>query len=438
MDLSIAGVTAAQPQRAPGRYGPALAILATVFFMWGFISVLNDVLAPHLKSVFELTYFKAMLVQGVFFSAYFLMSMPAAWALERIGYKRSIALGLVVTGLGALIFVPAATLPSYGVFLTGLFVLATGITILQVAANAYVAILGPAKTSSSRLNLVQAFNSLGTTLAPWFGGAVILARSTSGAAHGETVLSLQQRMQDALAVRAPYVGIAIVLFILAAVIFAWKLPAMTSARGGAATAHGDSVWRHPRLILGIVAIFLYVGAEVAVGSVLINYIASSGVGDMSHEAAAKYVSYFWFGAMAGRFIGAGLMRKIEPGLLLGLVTAGALVLICTSIMTGGQVALWSIVLVGLCNSIMFPTIFTLSIEGLGPLTGRGSGLLIMAIAGGGLLPLIQGFLADHIGLRLSFIAPAACYLYLLFFALRAKGAHPGAPALEGEAPHVAG
>jgi FHS family L-fucose permease-like MFS transporter len=404
-----------------GTHRAALAILASVFFMWGFITALNDILVPHLKSVFDLTYARSMLVQFVFFGAYFLMALPAAKLLERTGYKNAIALGLLTTGIGALIFVPAATLPSYGVFLGGLFVLATGITILQVAANPYVTLLGPPETASSRLNLVQAFNSLGTTVAPVLGGSLILSHSLSGTSVNSTaVFTLAQRMADALTVRAPYIGIAAVLFALAVIIFLWRLPALRTQRDPR-TAAQDSVWRHSRLVLGLGAIFVYVGAEVSVSSFLINYISSPRVGDMSHAAASSYVSLFWGGAMLGRFAGSGIMRRIPAASVLTAVALGAILLLATTMLTSGHTALWAIVLVGLMNAIMFPTIFSLAIEGLGDLTAQGSALLIMAIVGGAVIPLLQGVLADHFGLRIAFILPVLCYCYIMVFALRCRG-----------------
>ncbi len=415
--MSASSPTSASPGPA-NTPRPALSILACVFFMWGFITALNDILVPHLKAVFELSYARSMLIQFVFFGAYFLMALPGAKLLERTGYKPAIALGLLTTGLGALIFVPAATLPSYGVFLTGLFVLATGITILQVAANPYVTLLGPPATASSRLNLVQAFNSLGTTVAPVLGGALILGHSVSGTTvNGAGVFSLAQRMADALAVRAPYIGIAAVLFGLAGIIAAWRLPALP-ARPDARARGQDSVWRHPRLVLGLGAIFFYVGAEVSVSSFLINYISSVRVGDMSHAAASSYVSLFWGGAMLGRFAGSAIMRHVPAPNMLACVALGAIALLATTMLASGHLALWAIVCVGLMNAIMFPTIFSLAIDGLGSLTAQGSALLIMAIVGGALIPFLQGLLADHLGLRLAFVLPVACYAYIFFFALR--------------------
>jgi FHS family L-fucose permease-like MFS transporter len=395
-----------------------LAILASVFFMWGFITALNDILVPHLKSVFDLTYAQSMLVQFVFFGAYFLMALPAAKLLERSGYKNAIALGLLTTGIGALIFVPAATMPSFGLFLAGLFVLATGITLLQVAANPYVTLLGPPETASARLNLVQAFNSLGTTVAPALGGALILSHSLSGiSVNSAATFTLAQRMADALTVRAPYIGIAAVLFALAVIIFLWRLPALRTQPSAQAQ---DSVWHHRRLLLGLGAIFVYVGAEVSVSSFLINYISSPRVGGMSHAAASSYVSLFWGGAMLGRFAGSFIMRRIPAASVLAAVAMGGILLLATTMLTSGHTALWAIVLVGLMNSIMFPTIFSLAIEGLGDLTAQGSALLIMAIVGGAVIPLLQGILADHFGLRLAFILPVLCYLYILSFALHCR------------------
>ena len=394
--------------------------------MWGFITVLNDVLVPHLRSVFALSYTEATMIQFVFFGTYFLAALPSAWILERLGYKRSIAGGLFTTAAGALLFLPSATLPSYGLFLCGLFILASGITMLQVAANPYVAMLGPPETASSRLNLVQAFNSLGTTVAPFFGGLLILANSTSGTSDAGRVLTHAERLQDALAVRPPYAGIAAVLVMLGLLILMWNFPRLETRReeeGGT----GPSLLREKRLLFGIGAIFFYVGAEIAVGTFLINYISSAHVVPMTHSEAAFYVSLFWGGAMTGRFLGAGLMRSVLPSLLLGAAALGAALLLGTTILSAGWVALWAVVLVGLMNSIMFPTIFTLSIEGLGDRTARASAYLIMAIVGGALVPLLQGVVADCFGLAASFAVPFLCYFYVAAFAFHCRR-HPAASA----------
>jgi len=408
-----------QAAPAPGidapRYRGALVILATIFFMWGFVTVLNDVLVPHLKAVFELSYTQSLLIQFVFFSTYFLLALPGARLIEWIGYRYAIATGLTATGIGALLFLPAATLVSYPFFLGALFVIACGITLLQVAANPYVTMIGPRETASSRLNLVQAFNSLGTALAPAFGSLLILAQSTSGTALHEGMLTQAQRSADAMVVRLPYVGIALLFFALALIIARWPLPQL-AAEDRPDLRRGGAIWRHPRLLLGIGAIFLYVGAENCVGSFLINYVSQPSVGNMSHADAAFYVSLFWGGAMLGRFAGAWIMRKLQPAALLGAMAVAACALIALSIGGRGYFALWTIVLVGLTNSIMFPTIFSLAIGGLGHLTQRGSGLLIMAIIGGALLPMSQAVLADRFGLRIALALPTLCYLYILYFA----------------------
>jgi len=403
------------------RYGGALATLATIFFMWGFATVLNDTLVPHLKAVFQLNYAQSLLVQFIFYLAYFLMSLPWAKLLERIGYKRSVVVGLTIMAAGAGLFVPAAKLQSYEWFLGALFVLASGITLLQVAANPYVAVIGPSDSASSRLNLVQAFNSLGTTVAPIFGGMLIFARSTTGTAQGgggDGAVSAATRAADAQAVELPYILIALVLLVLAAVIWRTRLPDIGSAqrRTSKAERRKASLWRHRNLVFGVPAIFIYLIAEIGIGSTLVNYLALPSIGNMSHLAAAKYVSFFWGGAMVGRFLGALFMRWVRPQIMLAAVSLGALALTLTSIATSGQVAMYAIILVGLCHSIMFPTIFTLGIKGLGSLTEEGSGLLIMAIAGGALSAL-QGVIADRVGLQLSFLLPAACYVYVLFYAV---------------------
>lgn len=404
---------------AGARYGGALAVLATIFFMWGFATVLNDTLVPHLKSVFRLNYAQSLLIQFIFYLAYFLMSLPWAKLLERIGYKRSVVVGLAIMAVGAGLFVPAAQLQSYECFLGALFVLASGITLLQVAANPYVAVIGPAESASSRLNLVQAFNSLGTTVAPIFGGMLIFARSTTGTAQGaggEGAVSAASRAADAQAVELPYILIALVLLLLAGVIWRTRLPDIGSGqRRDKAARRTASLWRHRNLVFGVPAIFIYLIAEIGIGSTLVNYLALPSIGNMSHLAAAKYVSFFWGGAMVGRFVGALLMRWVRPQVMLAAVSIGALALTLISVATSGQVAMYTIILVGLCHSIMFPTIFTLGIKGLGPLTEEGSGLLIMAIAGGALSAL-QGVIADRVGLQLSFLLPAACYVYVLFYA----------------------
>ena len=394
----------------------ALGTLSILFFMWGFCTVLNDVLVPHLKAVFETNYVQTMLIQFTFFGTYFLLSLPSAKLIERVGYRYSIGIGLSVMALGCLIFFPAAAIPSFNLFLTALFVLAAGITLLQVAANPYVAILGPERTASARLNLAQGFNSLGTLLAPLFGGLLILGRTKAGTTTGDLVQTLQDRMADARSVQMPYLGIAVVLFAIAVLFWTVRLPDFSAHPTTEARAR-DSLWRHKNLVAGAVAIFAYVGAEVSIGSLLINYMASPHISHMTTAEAANYLSYYWGGAMVGRFvIGAIMMRFAAPSTILADNCVAAVVLIALSMAANGQIAMWAILLVGLCNSIMFPTIFTLSIRGLGPLTGRGSGVLIMAIFGGAIVPLLQAAVADNFGLTISFAIPVVCYVYIWLFA----------------------
>ncbi len=310
------------------RYGLALSVLATVFFMWGFATVLNDILVPHLKAVFELNYAKSLLIQFVFYLAYLLMSLPSAKLLERIGYKPSIIVGLMGMALGALMFVPAAVFVSYGIFLTALFVLGTAIALLQVAANPYVAVIGPPETASSRLNLVQALNSAGTMIAPMFGGMLILGRSASGTASADAVsaLSQAQRIADAQAVRLPYILIAVILIVLALIVWRTRLPALGAATRRAAREERKkhSLWRHRNLVFGVPAIFIYLIAEIGVGSTLVNFISMPDIGAMSHERAADYLVLFWGGAMVGRFVGAAIMRFVSSEHLLAFVSVCAL------------------------------------------------------------------------------------------------------------------
>jgi MFS transporter, FHS family, L-fucose permease len=401
----------------------ALTVVTTLFFIWGFITVLNDVLVPHLKSIFDLSYAQAGLIQFAFFTAYFIFSLPAAKIVDTLGYKKTMVVGLFTMGVGALLFIPAARVPSYPLFLGALMVVAAGMTALQVAANPYVSVLGPAATASSRLNLAQAFNSLGTTIAPYLGGMLILTAAPK-AMEVVRQMSTEARqaysIQEASSVKMPYLIIAIVLFVLACAIAMFKLPPVPSAE-----KHGkvsDSVWKHRNLALGTIAIFMYVGAEVSIGSYLINYIHLAEIGNVPIFAAARYVSYYWGGAMVGRFIGSAILQKVSTQKVLGIAALVASLLVCTSMLSFGHLAMWSIILVGFFNSIMFPSIFTLGIAGLGPLTGDGSGFLVMAIVGGALIPWLQGKLADQSGLHHAFILPAICYLYIVYYAF--KGSKP--------------
>src|SRR2546428_4882210 len=424
------------------NYSGPLAILTTLFFMWGSLTSLNDVLIPYVQHVFKIELAASMLIQTAFFSAYFVFSIPAAKIIDWIGYKRAIVVGLFTMVIACLGFFPAAKIPSFPFFLVALILLATGITILQVAANPYVAVLGQPQTASSRLNLTQAFNSLGTTIFPWIGAHLILR--TTAVAMG------QSASQAADAVIRLYVYFfATALTLLAIGIGLSKLPKMESAGHHIGEKISDSVSRHPNLVFGAIVIFVSVAGEVAIGTSIANYLALDNIGGFLSAAAipdaaaryraalgeaAKYISLYWMGAMIGRFIGSALLQKIKPGKLLAFAAMMAGLLVTTSVLTSGHVAMWSILSVGLFNSIMFPCIFTMGIAELGPLTGDGSGILNMAIVGGAIIPWIVGKAGDSINhhyypgmiqgetswgqaIHYALIGAALSYLYILFFAV---------------------
>ncbi|MEO9216580.1 MAG: L-fucose:H+ symporter permease [Rhodanobacter sp.] len=401
----------------------AMGVLTTIFFMWGLLTALNDILIPHLKSTFQLDYAQVMLVQSTFFGAYFLMALPAGKLVAALGYKNGVVAGLAIAAVGALGFWPAAGLHVYGAILAALFVLATGITVLQVAANPYVSLLGPEKTSSSRLTLAQALNSLGTALALWYGGKLILStvvKSPADVAKLTVNDQLAYQIQQAHAVQGPYIGLAIVLFLLAVFVWLFRLPALREATDKADAIHHSyaDVLRHPHVLFGVFGIFFYVGAEVSIGSAMVNYLSMPDIGHMSEQQAAYYTSFYWAGAMAGRFIGSALMAKISPRKLLAAFATINVLLVLTTMFSAGNVAMYSIIAIGMFNSIMFPTIFALSIERLGPLTSKASSLLIMAIVGGAIVPPLLGVLADHIGLQHAFFLPLLCYMYIVFYGIR--------------------
>ena len=406
----------------------ALITLTSLFFMWGFCTVLNDIVSPHLQSIFNLSYKQASLVQFAFFFAYFIFSIPAAKLIDATSYKTSIVFGLLTMAAGAFLFIPAATAASFNLFLGALVVLAAGITVLQVAANPYVAVLGPAKTASSRLNLTQAFNSLGTTIGPLIGGMLILSTTAKSAAELNLLSpeALQAyKVEQVSSVKTPYIFIGLLLVALAMVIYFLRLPAIPQAQRKGHTP-GVSLWKYRHLVLGVVGIFVYVGAEVAIGTFLIKYFHLHEIGDLPEAQGARLVAYYWGGAMIGRFIGSAILQKVKAGTVLGIAAFCASALVLTSMLTSGHIAMASIILVGFFNSIMFPSIFTLGIAELGPLTGDGSGLLIMAIVGGAIIPLLFGALADMpaIGLHRAFILPAVCYLYIAYYGL--SGSRPRA------------
>src|SRR5580692_10220049 len=322
-------------------YRGALTVVTTLFFMWGLLTVLNDVLVPHLKSIFDLNYARVMLIQFAFFSAYFIFSIPSAKLIDWIGYHKTMVVGLFTMGVGALLFIPAATVASYPLFLTALMILAAGITSLQVAANPYVAVLGPAETASSRLNLVQAFNSLGTTIGPYLGGAFIL---TAVPLSMESVRLLSPealqayRIHEASSVKLPYIVIGLTLFLLGIAIGLFKLPPVPQAERRGTASPQKSVWKHRNLVLGMVGIFVYVGGEVAIGSFLINYLSQPNIGNVSVLVAARYVSYYWGGAMVGRFVGSAILQKVRTGTVLGIAAFCACTLVLVSMLTTGHIA----------------------------------------------------------------------------------------------------
>lgn len=394
------------------KYTAALIVLTTLFFMWGLITSLNDILIPHLKAAFSLGYTQAMLIQFCFFGAYFVASLPSGYLVKRVGYKRGIIAGLATAGTGCLLFFPAAAMHSYPFFLGALFVLASGITLLQVAANPYVAILGAPQTASSRLVLTQAFNSLGTTIGPYVGAILIL----SAVAPGESSQAAQ-----AASVQGPYLGLAAALFVIAVLIALVHLPQIEAAEPAqqqASAAGHSSVWQYPHLVLGAVAIFVYVGAEVCIGSFLVNFMGRPEIAGLSEDTAGKYLSLYWGGAMVGRFVGAAVLTRVRPGRVLMVNAVVAALLLAGAMLFAGKAAMWSLLAIGLFNSIMFPTIFTLAIAGLGRHTGAGSGVLCMAIVGGAILPVLQGMFADQISLLYSFILPLVCYLYIAYYGYR--------------------
>jgi FHS family L-fucose permease-like MFS transporter len=392
--------------------------------------------------VFKIKLDASMLIQTAFFSAYFVVSIPASKIIDWIGYKKAIIVGLLTMVLACLAFYPAARIPSFSFFLAALVILATGITILQVAANPYVAVLGNPKTASSRLNLTQAFNSLGTTIFPWIGAHLILGTTATAMARSTS--------EEADAVVKLYVYFfSLALLLLAVAIGLFKLPKMEAAEHQIGQRVDDSVWKHPNLVYGAIGIFVYVGGEVAIGSSIANYLALDNIGGFITASsipdaaaryraalaeAAKYISLYWGGAMVGRFIGSALLQKIKTSKLLAFAAIMAALLVTVSVFSGGHVAMWSILTVGLFNSIMFPCIFTMGIAELGPLTGDGSGILNMAIVGGAIIPYVVGRVAVLInnryypalmqgetswgqGLHYALILATICYLYILFFAL---------------------
>ncbi|MFI2742112.1 sugar MFS transporter [Zhouia sp. PK063] len=442
------------------NYNGPLAVITTLFFMWGFITSMNDILIPKLKAVFNLNYTEAIFIQFTFFAAYFIISLiyyiisvTKGDPILKIGYKNAIVIGLVISAVGSIMFYPAAETLQYPLFLGAFFVLASGVTILQIGANPYVSLLGKPETSSSRLNLTQAFNSLGTTLAPIVGSYLIFKSVANDA--------------GADAVKGPYIGIAATLIVLAVIIKLFNLPQVSKDENDI-TDTSVSIFKYKHLVLGVFGIFAYVGAEVAIGSFLVNFLAEDNIAGFTHEQASLYLSMYWGGAMVGRFFGAIFLADLTKQkrnlylLIIGVLSLGyaywvtdqelnlaiifvALVLVnlvafyigknkanrTLAVFSGiviialligvfgtGHIAMWAIITIGLYNSVMFPNIFTLAIKNLGDNTPKGSSLLVMAIVGGAIIPLIQGMLADALGVQLSYLLPIICYAYLMYYGIK--------------------
>lgn len=463
----MAGITtSSNPQSTQTQYDASknytapLIVVTMLFFMWGFITCMNDILIPKLQQVFTLQNWEAMLVQTAFFGAYFVISLIYYFIsvskgdpIARLGYKNAIILALSVAAIGCALFYPAASFKSFGFFLTALFVLASGITVLQIAANPYVTILGPPETGSSRLSMAGAFNSLGTTIAPAIGGWLIFEGV-------EAVEGGTEAAAGAESVQIPYLGLAGMLLLLAFVFKVFQLPKVTE--DGIPSGSGALKYRH--LILGIVCIFMYVGGEVTVGSILINFLKMPEIAGFSEATASKYLSLYWGGAMIGRFFGAVSLGQKEknnnrylimlaitaitcgviwhffglntalivlglivlnvvmlfvgrfvPNKTLGVFAATVVGLLLVTIFAQGEIAMWSAISIGLFNSVMWPVIFALAIADLGKYTSQGSSLLVMAIVGGAIVPPLQGYLADITNIQLSFFVPIVCYLYIMYY-----------------------
>src|SRR5271165_7202603 len=415
--VSTAPAVSDDASEAHASYAANLqAFVYVLFFAFGGITSLNDVIIPKLKGLFTLTYGEVMLVQSAFFAAYFIISLPAAELVRRVGYMRSAVVGLLTMTVGCLLFIPASSNGVFGLFLLALFVLAAGITTVQVVANPLISMLGPARTASSRLTFAQAFNSVGTTVFPYVGSILILGSlatvdptTLSGAA-----LDAFRSAETQVIVRT-YIGLAIALLVVAAVVWFRRRALVEAPVAPTPILRAFNLLTRPRFAFGTLCIFLYVGGEVAIGSVIVNYLMQQSVLGLPAGLAGNHLLYYWGGAMVGRFIGSGLLRLFSPGKVLACAAAAVVILLTISANTVGLVSGWSLLAIGLFNSIMFPTIFTLASEGLGTRAAEGSGIICMAIVGGAIVPLLTGNAADVWGLKAALIVPAACYVTILGF-----------------------
>ena len=396
-------------------YKKAFRYLLILFFMWGFITELDGALIPYLKDLFDLSNFQAALVQFSFFISFFLVSLPSAWLLNKIGYKKGIVTGLAVMGLGSLLFYPSSLAHSYPIFLIAIFVLASGVTLLQVAANPFAARLGEPETASARLNLSQGFNSIAKVIAPVFGSYFIL--------RGIENLSIEEKAE---AVQMPYIFLGSVLILLSIVFLFIDLPEVISSKEDAdrnddsVSNEKSSAWQFPHLVQGAVAIFFYVGVEVTISTFLVLFLCEPDIGNMTKAEAARYLSFYWGGLMVGRLLGPYLLKFISAPRMLVAASAACILLIVLVTTSSGQMAMWSLICTGLFHSIMWANIFTLSIDGLGRYTSQGSGILVASIVGGAIIPPIQGWLSDQatISLQDSFAIAFICYAWLIHFGMK--------------------
>lgn len=422
-NTGLAGTATGEPA------GAALApFVFSLFFIFGGITSLNDVLIPKLKELFTLSYFQAMLVQSAFFAAYFLISLPGAALVKRIGYMRGAVMGLLTMMAGCLLFIPASRSATFGVFLFALFVLAGGITIVQVVANPLISLLGPPRTAHSRLTFAQAFNSLGTTVFPYFGSLVILGSLAAVSASQLTGAALDAyRQQETRAIVQAYLGLAVALAAVAAAVWAFRNRLGNEQHSHGGLFAGFDLLKRPRFSFGALSIFLYVGAEVAIGSLIVSYLMQPQVLGLAEQAAGKLIPLYWGGALVGRFLGSAILRVFSPGKVLACVAVGAIALILLSANSTGAASGYALLAIGLMNSIMFPTIFSLACEALGERAADGSGVICVAIVGGAVIPPLTGRLADVTGsLALALALPAACYVLIAAFGLYAR--RPASPA----------
>jgi FHS family L-fucose permease-like MFS transporter len=406
---------------APTQVAHLRLFVFALFFIFGGITSLNDVIIPKLKGLFTLSYGEVMLVQSAFFTAYFVISLPAAAIVRRLGYMRTAVIGLLLMTAGCLLFVPASSSGLFVTFLAALFVLAAGITVVQVVANPLISMLGAPATAHSRLTFAQAFNSLGTTVFPYVGSILILGSLAQvDPSHLAGAALDAFRTQETAVIVRTYLGLAAALVLVAALVWLERHRLVETELEAVTFRHALDLLRQPRFGFGAACIFLYVGAEVAIGSLIVNYLMQSGVLGIDAEAAGKQVPFYWGGAMVGRFIGAYLLRRFSPGKVLACAAAGAIILLGLSAYSTGEVSGVSLLAIGLFNAIMFPTIFSLASEGLGPRAAEGSGIICVAIVGGAIIPLITGRTADWVGLKTALVVPAICYAGILCFGIYAR------------------